>query len=230
MIDTRNTQMMPASDPPGKVKQEQVGPLKQAGFTLIEIMMVIAAIGVLMYLLLPGLSGGGSRADAMLMERVANSAKTQYEMINMTCGTSMRMASNKLTTDAVNPTSRELANLLFYGNVHDTYQRCYERSGVTPSSRDVTIRGDDTIYLVDTDFPITFEDQERTADDARAFIVAFSDVDRDTAEALAQRFEGDMDLADLESQNDFPGSAGGSAPLNITGSGDALTVKFRYIW
>lgn len=224
MSDTRNTQMMPASDAPRKAKQERIGPLKQAGFTLIEIMMVVAAIGVLMYILLPGMNGGGSRQDAMLMERVANTAQSQFEMINMTCGTSNRIASNDI---AASQDSDGISEMLFYGVINEDYIRCYQRSGVTPSSRDITVR-DDGMYLVDTDFPISFEDQERSSGGARAFVVLFENVDRDTAEALAQRYQEDVDLDNIA--ENYPNDAGERAPLNIAGSADNLEVRFRYIW
>lgn len=225
MKDEQNTQLMPMGDTIDQT-QKAPAPHQQAGFTLIEIMMVIAAIGVLMYILLPGLSGGGSRQDALLMERVANTANSQFEMINMSCGTSMRIASNNITNDQ---DSDSLGDMLFFGDINEDYIRCYERSGVTPSSRDVTVRDGDK-YLVDTDFPISFEDQARAAGGARAFVVVFEDVDRDTAEALAQRFDEDVDLNAFS--GNYPDTAGDRAPLNITGTNnsDNLTVKFRYIW
>ena len=196
----------------------------QGGFTLIEIMAVMVAIGVLLYIIGNMIGGGGAKQNALLMERVANTAYTQFEMINMSCGTSMRISSNNV---ADSQDSEGVAELLFLGVLNEDYIRCVERSGVTPNSRDITIRGDG-MFLVDTDFPIEFIDQDRSSGGARAFVVRYENVDSDTAEAVAQRYQEDLDLDNMA--GNYPASAGDRAPLSISGSGDVLNVDFRFIW
>lgn len=199
-------------------------PCRQAGFTLIEIMAVMAAIAMLLYIIGNMIGGGGARQNALLMERVAGTAHTQFEMINMSCGTSMRIASNNI---ADSQDTDGIADMLYLGVINEDYIRCYERSGVTPNSRDITMR-DDGMYLVDTDFPIEFIDQDRTNGGARAFVVRFKNVDSDTAEAVAQRYQEDLDLNSMA--GNYPEDAGERAPLSISGTGDILDVDFRFIW
>lgn len=194
---------------------------KQGGFTLMELMVVITIIGVLYALFGPRLGSGGSRTDAMLMERVAGSAKSSFEMINMSCGTSMRIGTNNLLDSA---DSDGISDLLFYGSYNSDYERCYQRAGVQLNTADVDSKGDAGFFLTGTDSPISFEDQSSP----RAFVVVYENVSRDVAEAAAQRFDSEVDIGSLT--GNIPTGAADRAPLNITGTNDDLTLKYRFNW
>lgn len=202
--------------------------IKQQGFTLIEMMMVVAAIGVVLAILIvPNMSSGNARQDAILMERVARSANTTYTLINRVCGTSQRIASNNIIDSSG---SNGVAELLFYGNHDSSYERCYARAGVSPQSSDVDV-ADNEFRLTGTDMVIQFLDNNEgdASDDARSFNIEFSRVSRDVAEAAAQRFDSDAEYDSLG--GDYPdGAADGRAPLFIAGSGDELTVTYRFLW
>lgn len=196
----------------------------QGGFTLIEIMMVVAAIGVLMALLIPNMTGGSSRQDAQLMERVARAANSSYMMINRSCGTSQRITSNNILNSG---DSQGVIDLLFFGDFNESdYLRCYERAGVTPQSSDIDASGGGDVRLTGTDIPIAFVDN--TGSEPRSFNMEYSNVTRDVAEAVAQRFDSEAEFDNLSGP--YPAAAGDRAPLHISGSGDDLTLTFRFLW
>jgi prepilin-type N-terminal cleavage/methylation domain-containing protein len=203
---------------------------KQGGFTLIEMMGVIAAIGLVMAIIGPKIVGALSGGSAKLMERAARSAQSNYEMINMSCGTSMSIARNNVIESQDNA---GVAELLFYGNLDDTYSSCYERSGVQPSTGDVSVRDGEgsfgtDFFLNGTEFEIQFEDQVRTATDARALMVRYHNVDDVTAETAAQRFDESWVIGD--GAMNLPSDAEGRAPMEISGSANDWVVSYRFPW
>lgn len=96
----------------------------QRGFTLIELVVVVAVIGVLIAIVAPNITGSRDGANAQLMVRSANSIAQNWQMINQQCGTNSAVTGNPIG---------DIEDIIFAGTgIAATYQPCYTQSRVLP--------------------------------------------------------------------------------------------------
>lgn len=104
------------------------GRLLQKGFTLIELIVVIAIIGAILSIVAPSTSGSKEAATANQMYRVALAMVDNWKLINQSCGTNpnINFAGNAFIG---NP-----ENVLFRGELSNeaVHRDCYRRAGVAP--------------------------------------------------------------------------------------------------
>jgi prepilin-type N-terminal cleavage/methylation domain-containing protein len=196
---------------------------KQGGFTLIELMVVVVVVGSLMALLMPNIMNPSSQTDSLLLERISNSTWSSYSMVTMTCGASRTVEDNPLIE-----ASSTVEDLVFTGEHNTTYKECYERSGVTPNSGDVTVTatGD---FMADGKYPVTILDSSDGTGGVRAFEITFADVPTSTAQNWFDKFRegGDVEtVADAQ----VTGSSNERLPISATCSGGVCEMTRRFLW
>ena len=100
------------------------GKAAQKGFTLIELVVVVAVIGVLIAIVAPSITGSRDGANAQLLVRSANSIAQNWQMINQQCGTNSAVATSPIG---------DMEDVVFAGTgINAAYQPCYTQSRVLP--------------------------------------------------------------------------------------------------
>lgn len=105
----------------------------QGGFTLIELVVVVAIVGILIAMLAPSILGTKNNANAALLSKTAQNVSNNWMLISQSCGT---------TTDAtagaspVVASGKTLGDVIFGGsaNVETNYQACYKQAHVLAMS------------------------------------------------------------------------------------------------
>ncbi len=116
----------------------------QRGFTLIELVVVVAILGVIIMIVAPGITGSRDGANAQLMVRAANSIAQNWQMINQQCGTNSAVAGNPVG---------DIEDVIFAGTgINPTYQPCYTQSRVLPLT-EISLGGSSTYTIAN--YPVT---------------------------------------------------------------------------
>lgn len=107
-----------------RTKFTRIGKAAQKGFTLIELVVVVAVIGVLIAIVAPSITGSRDGANAQLLVRSANSIAQNWQMINQQCGTNSAVATSPIG---------DMEDVVFGGTgINAAYQACYTQSRVLP--------------------------------------------------------------------------------------------------
>ncbi len=101
----------------------------QAGMTMIELVVVVAILGILLALVAPSLIGSKDGANSQLLRQTATSIAQNWMLLNQACGTSTTVAGSPLPGS-----SKTVSDVLFAGsaNVAATYTNCYGQSKILP--------------------------------------------------------------------------------------------------
>lgn len=99
----------------------------QYGFTLIELVVVVAIVGILITIVAPQVIGSKDGANAQLMLKSASSVAGNWSLINQSCGTSTAIASNPIPL-----AGKTVSDVIFGGsaNVAAAYANCYAQAKV----------------------------------------------------------------------------------------------------
>ncbi|MEM8519083.1 prepilin-type N-terminal cleavage/methylation domain-containing protein [Janthinobacterium sp. CAN_S7] len=105
--------------------------MKQAGFTLIETMVVVFVIGVIMYLSAPALKGVTTGPTSKQIYDFASKAATNWRHLNTTCGTTTDIATSNVVAT---PSATNAMALIVSGTsstyLNPTYSGCANESGI----------------------------------------------------------------------------------------------------
>lgn len=101
----------------------------QRGFTLIELVVVVAIIGVLIALLAPSVTGSKNGARATLLTKTVQSVSSNWMLISQSCGTTTDVGSSPVITSG-----KKFEDVIFGGevNVAAAYKSCYKQANVLP--------------------------------------------------------------------------------------------------
>jgi prepilin-type N-terminal cleavage/methylation domain-containing protein len=99
----------------------------QRGFTLLELVIVVAVIGVLIAIVAPNVTGSKDGANAALLTKTAQDAANNWMLIAQSCGTTTDAAASPVMASGKKP-----EDVIFGGadNVADAYKACYSQSKV----------------------------------------------------------------------------------------------------
>jgi len=100
---------------------------RQHGFTLIELVVVVAIIGILISIVIPNVISTQDGAKAQLMLKTSSSISANWSLINQSCGT-----STAVTSSPIPASGKTVSDVLFGGvaNVDAAYKNCYSQSKV----------------------------------------------------------------------------------------------------
>ena len=111
---------------------------KTAGFTMVELVIVVIILGIVIAILLPNLLGNTNNPKAKLLQRTATAIAQNINLIAMECGTTTQVSGN-----VVPDTGKSMADVLFEGSpaVATAKQTCYSKSSVRPMRDSVAKNG-----------------------------------------------------------------------------------------
>lgn len=145
----------------------------QRGFTLIELVVVVAVIGVLIAIVAPNITGSRDGANAQLMVRSANSIAQNWQMIHQQCGTNSAVTGNAVG---------DIEDIIFAGTgVNATYQACYTQARVLPLTEISVSTG--TGFRI-ANYPVTI-----TGGGTAPLSVTYADVPETLVLSIVQRYD-----------------------------------------
>lgn len=146
----------------------------QKGFTLIELVVVVAVLGILIAIVAPGITGSRDGANSQLLVRSANSIAQNWQMIAQQCGTPTQVSGSPIGT---------LTDVIFTGAtaVNATYQSCYTQTRVLPLT-EVSLSQGGGVYTI-AGYPVTV-----TGGGTSPLLVTFANVPDTLVLSVAQRF------------------------------------------
>lgn len=177
------------------------------GFTLVELITVVAIIVVLMILLLPKLLGNTNEARAALLTRTATSMVQNVKLITDRCGAGSQVAGNVIPA-----AGRSMADVLFEGEnaVAASKKACYKQASVLPM-RDSAARSGANWEV--SGFPVTV-----TGGGTDKLTVAYAGVPDSVVLAAAQPYTSNLtELAASDTTSDvlrYSTSSGGTRTLS----------------
>lgn len=103
----------------------------QRGFTLIELAVVVAILGVLIVMLAPSVLGSKSSATANLLTKSAQSIADNWILVAQSCGTTTDAAASPVILSG-----KSMGDVIFGGsaNVDTNYTSCYSQARVLAMS------------------------------------------------------------------------------------------------
>jgi prepilin-type N-terminal cleavage/methylation domain-containing protein len=98
----------------------------QRGFTLLEVVAVVAFVGILAWIFAPKLLGSTDNAKALAYRDMAQSLANNFRINNQSCGTANTIAASALPTT---PGPDGVLQLLVDGsNINPTYSACFNNT------------------------------------------------------------------------------------------------------
>lgn len=119
--------------------KSQGSAVKQQGFTLIELVVVVAIIGALIALVSPNVAGSRDSVTANLLLRASQNIASNWNILSQNCGTTTDVTTSPIPSTAG---ASNVLSLLFGGTSTTTngiatngdYSACYNQSKILPLS------------------------------------------------------------------------------------------------
>lgn len=181
---------------------------RQAGFTLVELMIVVVLLGIIAAIVISNMVGNTDSARAQLLKRVSKSSVESIAQIARTCGTSSAVSGSVLPASG-----RTMLDIVFLGEpaVSATYKTCYADSSVRALRDSVTKSG--STWQVGA-FPMNV-----TGGGLAKFNVEFQRVPEATVLALAQAYTENLTtLAASDTTSDvirYGAASGGTRTVTV---------------
>jgi prepilin-type N-terminal cleavage/methylation domain-containing protein len=102
----------------------------QSGFTLLEILVVVAILAILAWMYAPKLLGSTDNVKSLAYQDIAQGLTNNFRIINQACGTANMVATSAVPTT---PGANGALQLLVDGtNVNPQYAACYANTNALP--------------------------------------------------------------------------------------------------
>lgn len=153
----------------------------QRGFTLIELVVVVAILGTIIMVLAPSVTGTQTGSKATLISRVVDATAQNWQLLANQAGLTTAISNNAI---AATPSSTGVAEVLYSGSsrVSSTYAAAYAASGIKALDTMVTPSGSTYLLAGTTNIQITL-----TGGGTAPLAIAFSNVPSEIALNLVQR-------------------------------------------
>jgi len=149
----------------------------QRGFTLIELVVVVAVIGVLIAIVAPNITGSRDGANAQLMVRSANSIAQNWQMIHQQCGTNSAVVGNPVGN---------IQDIIFAGTgINAAYQACYNQARVLPLT-EISVSTGAGFRIAN--YPVTL-----SGGGSQPLSVAYADVPETLVLSIVQRYDSSVE-------------------------------------
>lgn len=124
---------------------------KYCGFTLIELIVVVAILGVIISMFAPTVSNSKDGANSQFLLKVPGNINENWSLINQSCGT-----STIITGSVIPAAGKTVSDVIFGGvaNVAATYTNCYMQAKVLPLTEVGQPSGSAGVYNV-ADYAVT---------------------------------------------------------------------------
>ena len=111
------------------MNDNQLDNVRQRGFTLLELVVVVAVVSVLISIFAPNLVSSKEGANAQMMLKVPRQVADSWSLINQACNTPTAISSSPIPE-----ASKTVSDVLFGGvaNVAAAYSTCYSLAKVIP--------------------------------------------------------------------------------------------------
>ena len=196
-----------------KKKFQKITAAAQRGFTLIELVVVVAILGVLIAIVAPNVIGTKDGANAQLLIKTAQNISTNWSLLNQSCGTSSAISGHPL-----NDGTNTLEDVIFTGptKVNSTYENCYKQSKILALT-EVAQPGAAGKYNV-AGYAVSFAGGGNAAME-----ITYAKVPENVILLIAQKYDPNFKASDLVSAG---GTIGGAIKYGaISGTGDLTFLK-----
>lgn len=151
------------------------------GFTLIELVVVVAIVGGLILILAPSVTGNQTGPKAALISRVVEASAANWQLLANQAGVTTAISSNAV---AATPSATGVAEVIFQGasKVSSTYTSAYTSSGIKPLDTMVTYNGTNFVLSGTTNIQVTL-----AGGGTSPMQIAFSNVPSEIALHLIQK-------------------------------------------
>lgn len=185
----------------------------QRGFTLIELVVVVAILGVLIAIVAPNVIGTKDGANAQLLIKTSQNISTNWSLLNQACGTSTGISSNPLADAAKAP-----EDVIFAGAaaVSAIYKNCYAQSKILALS-EVAQPGASGAFNV-AGYEVSFAGGGNDPME-----ITYAKVPENLILLIAQKYDPKFTSTDLQAAG---GTVGGAMKYGaVSGSGDVTFIK-----
>lgn len=119
-----------------EMKNKQSTQARQGGFTLIELVVVVAVIGLLIAMVAPNVAGSRDGATITTLDRFSQKLTENWTILSQTCGATTDVVSSPVTANSAANTLKLLvggtATAAGGFDVPAAYDICYTQSKVLP--------------------------------------------------------------------------------------------------
>ncbi|WP_242540276.1 type II secretion system protein [Trinickia mobilis] len=188
-------------------RQRRIKPRKQRGFTLLEVIVVVAILGIIAWIVAPKLFGSTDNAKALAYSTTASGLANNWRVVNQNCGTSSLIASSAITT---NPGPAGALQLLVDGvGLNATYQACYQSANTQTLHESIQGSAADGYTLNNS-------------------VITLSDANINGKQLVAVQYAPATDAIVLANYQKYSSVAGASQAISLPAAADTTDPKIQF--